>query len=43
MPFEYLPNRGARVLEQVLKSARANAEDRGARNVDRLTDCRIAR
>ncbi len=35
--LRYFPNRGARVLEQVLKSARANAEDRGARNVDRLT------
>ncbi|MCA9025948.1 MAG: 50S ribosomal protein L22 [Planctomycetaceae bacterium] len=35
--LRYIPNRGARVLEQVLKSARANAEDRGARNVDRLS------
>src|SRR5690606_40781849 len=34
--LKYLPNRGARVLEQVLQSARANAEDRGARNVDHL-------
>jgi large subunit ribosomal protein L22 len=34
--LKYMPNRGARVLEQVLQSARANAEDRGARNVDRL-------
>lgn len=34
--LRYLPNRGARILEQVLQSARANAEDRGARNVDRL-------
>ena len=32
----YVPNRGARFLEKVLKSAMANAEDRGARNVDRL-------
>jgi len=31
-----LPNRGARLLENVLKSAMANAEDRGARNVDQL-------
>ncbi|MGD9857414.1 MAG: 50S ribosomal protein L22, partial [Planctomycetaceae bacterium] len=35
--LRYLPNRGARILEQVLKSARANAEDRGARNVDKLS------
>ncbi|MEX0716003.1 MAG: 50S ribosomal protein L22 [Planctomycetaceae bacterium] len=35
--LRYLPNRGARVLEKVLRSAAANAEDRGARNVDRLT------
>jgi large subunit ribosomal protein L22 len=34
--LRYVPNRGARMLEKVLKSARANAEDRGARNVDRL-------
>lgn len=34
--LRYLPNRGARVIEQVLRSARANAEDRGLRNVDRL-------
>lgn len=34
--LKYMPNRGARVLEQVLQSARANAEDRGARNVDHL-------
>ena len=30
------PNRGARFLESVLKSAIANAEDRGVRNPDRL-------
>ena len=30
------PNRGARFLELVLKSAIANAEDRGVRNPDRL-------
>lgn len=30
------PNRGARFLEHVLKSAIANAEDRGVRNPDRL-------
>jgi large subunit ribosomal protein L22 len=41
--LKYHPNRGARFLEKVLMSARANAEDRGARNVDNLmiTDCRV--
>jgi large subunit ribosomal protein L22 len=41
--LKYHPNRGARFLEKVLQSARANAEDRGARNVDALTvvDCRV--
>ncbi len=41
--LRYVPNRGARFLEKVLMSARANAEDRGARNVDGLTikDCRV--
>lgn len=34
--LRYIPNRGARFLEKVLKSAAANAEDRGARNVDTL-------
>ena len=34
--LRYVPNRGARFLEKVLKSAAANAEDRGARNVDNL-------
>jgi len=34
--LKYLPNRGARFLEKVLKSAAANAEDKGARNVDSL-------
>lgn len=34
--LKYHPNRGARFLEKVLLSARANAEDRGARNVDNL-------
>ena len=34
--LRYCPNRGARMLEKVLRSAMANAEDRGARNVDRL-------
>jgi large subunit ribosomal protein L22 len=32
----YEPNRGARFIERVLKSAIANAEDRGVRNPDRL-------
>lgn len=35
--LRYLPNRGARFLEKVLKSAIANAEDKGARNIDGLT------
>jgi large subunit ribosomal protein L22 len=41
--LRYIPNRGARVLEKVLKSAMANCEDRGARNVDRLkiVDARV--
>jgi large subunit ribosomal protein L22 len=34
--LKYEPNRGARFLEKVLSSAVANAEDRGARNVDRM-------
>ncbi|MCA8986507.1 MAG: 50S ribosomal protein L22 [Planctomycetaceae bacterium] len=29
--LRYMPNRGAKMLEKVLKSAVANAEDRGAR------------
>jgi large subunit ribosomal protein L22 len=29
--LKYLPHRGARMIEQVLKSAMANAEDRGVR------------
>lgn len=41
--LEYIPNRGARVLEKVLKSAIANAEHANARNVDGLVikDCRV--
>ncbi|MFO1091905.1 MAG: 50S ribosomal protein L22 [Planctomycetaceae bacterium] len=35
--LKYQPNRGARFIEKVLKSAQANAEDRGARNVERMT------
>ena len=40
--LKYMPHRGARMVEQVLKSAMANAEDRGVRNVGDLviSDCR---
>jgi large subunit ribosomal protein L22 len=34
--LRYLPHRGARMIEKVLASARANAEDRGTRNADSL-------
>ncbi len=34
--LKYLPNKSARLIEQVLKSALGNAEDRGARDVDDL-------
>jgi large subunit ribosomal protein L22 len=34
--LKYLPHRGARMIEQVLKSAMANAEDRGMRDVGAL-------
>lgn len=34
--LRYLPHRGARMVEKVLRSAIANAEDQGARNVDSL-------
>src|SRR6478736_1309075 len=34
--LKYMPHRGARMIEQVLKSAMANAEDRGERNVGDL-------
>jgi large subunit ribosomal protein L22 len=34
--LKYMPHRGARLIEQVLKSAMANAEDRGIRNVGEL-------
>jgi large subunit ribosomal protein L22 len=34
--LRFLPNRGARLLEQVLKSALGNAEDKGARHIDDL-------
>jgi len=41
--LRYVPNRGAKFLASVLKSAAANAEDRGARNVDQLVikDARV--
>ena len=35
--LRYQPNRGARMLEKVLKSALANAEDRRARNLGALS------
>ena len=35
--LRYHPNRGARLLEKVLKSALGNAEDRRAANLHRLT------
>ncbi|MFO0958489.1 MAG: 50S ribosomal protein L22 [Isosphaeraceae bacterium] len=34
--LKYMPHRGARFAEQVLKSAMANAEDRGVRNAGAL-------
>ncbi len=34
--LRFYPNKGARLLEQVLKSAMGNAEDRGARDKDEL-------
>ena len=41
--LRYVPNRGARMVEKVLRSAMANAEDRGARNVDdlRISEARV--
>lgn len=35
--LRYLPNKSARLIESVLKSALGNAEDRGARDVEELT------
>jgi large subunit ribosomal protein L22 len=35
--LRFLPNRSARLLEAVLKSALGNAEDRGARELEDLT------
>jgi large subunit ribosomal protein L22 len=34
--LKYMPHRGARMIEKVLKSAMANAEDKGMRNVGDL-------
>ena len=34
--LKYVPNRGAAMLRKVLSSAMANAEDRGARDVDKM-------
>jgi large subunit ribosomal protein L22 len=34
--LKFFPNRGARLMEGVLKSALGNAQDRGARDVDEL-------
>ena len=34
--LRYLPNKSARLIEQVLKSALGNAEDRGARDIENL-------
>ena len=34
--LRFLPNKSARLLEQVLKSALGNAEDRGARDIESL-------
>lgn len=34
--LRYMPNRGARMIEQVLKSSMANAEDKGFRNTGDL-------
>ena len=35
--LRFLPNKSARLLEQVVKSALGNAEDKGARHLDDLT------
>jgi large subunit ribosomal protein L22 len=41
--LRFLPNKSARLLEQVLKSALGNAEDKGARHIDDLvvTEARV--
>ena len=35
--LRFFPNKSARLLEKVLKSALGNAEDRGARDIEDLT------
>ena len=35
--LKFFPNRGARLIEAVLKSAIGNAEDQGCKNLDDLT------
>lgn len=41
--LKFLPNRGARLIEAVVKSAVGNAEDQGVKNVEDLvvSECRI--
>ncbi|MGL4422130.1 MAG: 50S ribosomal protein L22 [Gemmataceae bacterium] len=41
--LRFVPNRGARMIESVVKSAIGNAEDQGCRNLDELviSECRI--
>ncbi len=41
--LKFQPQRGARMIEKVLRSALANAEDRRAQNLQHLivTDCRV--
>lgn len=41
--LRFFPNRGARLIEAVIKSALGNAEDKGCRNLDELivSECRI--
>lgn len=41
--LKFYPNRGARQLEAVLKSAIGNAEDQGCKNLDELvvSECRV--
>lgn len=41
--LRYVPNRGAKLLAEVIRSAVGNAEDQGCQNVDGLvvTECKI--
>jgi large subunit ribosomal protein L22 len=41
--LKFMPNRGARMLEKVLKSALANAEEKGVRRIDEMVvvDARV--